>query len=72
MAFRSQSVCNLNQRDVPVLIDPAQHPSRMDLGPVGVPIAANRIRLNAACALVALMPAHRRGNGNIKPGRRRR
>ena len=70
MTFCGQPISNLNQRDITVLINPPQHLGCMGLGAVTMPITANRIPINAAGSLVALIPTHRRGNRNINPGRR--
>ena len=70
MALSCQPFDNLDQGDVALRIDPAQDRGSMGFGTITVPVATNRIRLNTPRALVALEPAHRRGDRNIKLHRR--
>lgn len=66
MAFFRQPVGDLDQRDVPLRLDPAQHLGGMRLGPMTEPVAADGLGRNAAGAFVALIPANRRRDRNVE------
>ncbi len=70
MAAFGQPGGNLDQGQVALIVDPSKHLGRMGLNTVTVPVPANGVRFNTAGAFEALVPEHRRGNGDIKPGRR--
>lgn len=57
---------NLNQSDVPVLLNPVQHGCSMSFSAMAVAVTAHRIRFDTACPFVTLMPAHRRGGGDAE------
>ena len=71
MALFSQPVGDLNQREIPLILDPAQHSGRMRLDTMTVAIAADGFGRNAAGALEPLMPAHSRRNRNVELRHRR-
>ena len=58
MALRGQPPGDLDQGDIPVLLDPAQHGCSMGFSAMAVAVTTHRIRLDAVSAFVTLMPAH--------------
>ena len=66
MALACQTFANFNQRDIPLLVDPGQNRGSVGLNAMTAAVTANGIWFNTASTLIALMPTHRRRNGNIK------
>ena len=65
-----QPVSDLDQREIPLHLDPAQDLYGMRLNTMTVAIATDGFGRNTAVAFIALTPEHRRHNRDVELRRR--